>query len=130
MIYTLYKQVEEVLASKIETRNSDSLLTVTIMERFYGAEWNRMTHHTILSLLRQVNQESVKRCRASIQNDPKNPRYLPTSWKVARMRKWKEVEWKSALGYSSMVPADYIEAYEQEKHFRSIQSQAQLSLAV
>jgi F420-0:gamma-glutamyl ligase len=81
-----------------------------------------MSRERIIELLQSVNQESVKRLRARIQNDER--RYLPTSIAVARMRHWKEGEWKQALGYSTFTPADHIENAEQAKHLRMIQHES------
>jgi len=80
----------------------------------------------MIELLRVVNGESVKRFRAMIQNDPEHPKFLPTNWTVAKMRRWKKDEWKLALGYSTLTPADHIEQYEHEKHMRSIEHEREI----
>lgn len=95
---SLYAKVEQVLKEEPDTRNSDVALMISVWTRFYGVG---QSHVALEKLYDLPQQPDIKRIRARIQNDEK--RYVPTSWGVAKVRKWKEREWKRALGYYVIV---------------------------
>jgi len=120
-IKTLKKKVEKILEDFPETRNSDTLLTVTLWEQFYNhlltRDQNNIKYISLKNVLEVPTQDSISRVRQKIQNEDKL--YLPTSWEVARQRKILEDEWRVALGYPvksnggkpSWVPPSYEKAY-------------------
>ncbi len=91
---TLKKQVEKVLQSFPDTRNSDITLTIKVWQTFYGVGNNI----SIGSLYNLPREDNIKRIRAKFCEEGKSWAY-PTSLEVARKRKIKEDEWKQALGY-------------------------------
>lgn len=99
-IKNLKAQVELMLRIYPNTRDSDIELTLQIW-RYYHPEVIIQTERGEAVLLKELfeleREDAVKRCRAAIQNDPKNPRYLPTSWEVAKQRKINEEVWRAAM---------------------------------
>jgi hypothetical protein len=127
-IQTLHDQVKELLYWEPETRNSDTLLTVKVWQRFYGIPDGYVAVPQLMEVMREAPPDNIKRYRAYFQNDKDHPKFLPTRWEVAKMRRWKEDDWKRALGYSTLTPADHIEIAEQEKHLASIERERQPSM--
>ena len=92
VIKTLKKQVEMVLKSYPETRNSDIALTIRVWKMFYDVR-----DQIFLNQLYDLpNQDNVKRVRAKFNSEGK---YYPTSLEVAKKRKLNEVIWRREMGY-------------------------------
>ena len=93
------------------TRNSDIQLTVAIWLEYHRqyvfqderGEWCIK----VKNLDKLPTQDDVKRWRAKIQNDPKHPKFVPTDSFIARMRGWKEEEWRRALSYNPEMRRAY-----------------------
>lgn len=83
--------------NSIEAVNSDISLWIIICQRWYNVGTNEDSVVHLRKLYDMPTQDAVKRWRAHFQNDLKL--YPPTSWKVAKLRKWNREEWEEALGY-------------------------------
>jgi len=104
---TLTGQVEYILSTNIESRNSDITLTVELWRHFYPKsvhhknEYDLGTYSIIddFVFLRDLynlpHQDNIKRIRAAFQNDAL--KYLPTDQKIAQARGINEVEWREHL---------------------------------
>lgn len=99
-IKSLKEKVEHCLKEKLETRNSDIELTKEVWKRFYSEllySWNEDEYFLPLKKLGKLPyQSSIKRVRAKLQSKGK---YLPTNWKIARLRGVSEDEWRIAMNY-------------------------------
>ena len=96
----LLKQIEYILGTQPETRNSDIKLTQKIWS-FYYPQFI-MNHPNgemifIRDLFELPSQDDIKRIRAKIQNEDR--RYLPTEINVLIKRAKNSKEWRSFLGY-------------------------------
>lgn len=113
---TLKHKVAHVLEHYPETRNDDIDLTLTIWRTFYrGAlrtpDGGNASRYGVsadeelsvpLSAIKDLPREDhVKRIRAAFQNDPKNPRWLPTLESVANARRMNIEVWRRSLGYET-----------------------------
>ena len=100
-IKNLKKEVEYCLEKYPQARNSDIYLTLAIWTVYYKDrlvyDENNKPMVRLEDLYDLPREDNVKRVRATIQNDDK--KYPPTSLAVAKKRKWKEQEWRDALGY-------------------------------
>lgn len=105
-IKNLLEQVRWCLEHQPETRNSDIALTVAVWREFYP-EYVTEAGVPFGSLYTLPREDSVKRLRAKIQNDPIKPTYLPTRWDVAKKRGISELEWRVAMGYPATSAPDY-----------------------
>ena len=93
-----------------EAVNSDITLSIVIWQRWYSVGTNEDSTIHLRRLYDLPTQENIKRWRAKFQNEMKL--YLPTSWKVAYARGWKNrEEWEEALGYK--LTADEIRTHHQ-----------------
>lgn len=95
---TLKEQVVYILEHYRESRNSDTLLTRLIWEKFHNHQLRLIDgeYYAPVSYLGMLPREDhVKRIRAHVQNVEK--RYIPTSWEVAKQRQWLEEEWHAFL---------------------------------
>lgn len=98
---TLKKKVLYCLENDKQSRNSDIRLTVYLWATFHKEAWvvdergNRGVN--VKKLFDLPREDNIKRARAEIQNV--EGKFPPTSWEVAKKRKWLEVEWQKALGY-------------------------------
>lgn len=104
---TLKDRVEYVLREYPETRNDDVELTVTLWRVFYPGRVLANEHGEVVRLsdLRVLPREDhVKRIRASFQNDPEMPQYLPTKESVAIKRQMNIETWRRILGYENARP--------------------------
>lgn len=91
-LYTTQMRVEDLLRSEPELRNSDKLLTLRVIEQI--AREHKMWVHIPRELLEHLPAfESVKRCRAKLQNDER--RYLPTDPQVRRQRRIRAEDFRS-----------------------------------
>lgn len=97
-------QVEYILASIPETRNSDITLMIEIWKRFYSKniKYVRDTDECVLlkDLYDLPREDNIKRIRAKFQNDKKNPQYLPTDQKIAEQRGILAEVWREAMGHT------------------------------
>lgn len=96
-------QIEYCLEHIPETRNSDLHLTIQIWKEFYPEKMRFLGERMaveVRDLYDLPREDEIKRIRATIQNEEK--RFPPTSWEVAKQRKWNEVEWQNLLGYGTM----------------------------
>ena len=99
----LKAKIEHILKVYPQTRNSDVLLTRQILHTYEskyihkgkdGKWWYREECFDL------VREDSVKRLRASIQNSPTRPQYLPTTEIVRKARNINEETWRKYLGYN------------------------------
>lgn len=105
-IKTLKKQVEYILETEKETRNSDKLLTIRLWNEFYsdflaricGYVGTRETYVKLNDILELPTTTSISRLRRQIQND--EHKFVPTTWEIAKHRRMQEDVWRSALGYN------------------------------
>lgn len=101
----LAKKVWDMLEEVPETRDSDYELTRRIWKRYcpdkLDVSKNGKTYLDLDRLEDVYTQEQIKRERAYIQNDLEE--FPPTTWEVAKQRKWKENAWRIARGYSPVV---------------------------
>ena len=91
---TLKKEVEYCLGKYEQARNSDAYLTNAVWINFYKEFLREVDSDWVLPLKYNgfvASRDDIKRVRATIQN--KEKRFLPTSWEVAKKRKWKEEEY-------------------------------------
>lgn len=95
----LKTQVIHCLEHYPDARNSDIRLLIYIWKLFYP-EYVFGDKVALENLYDLPREDNVKRIRASIQNHPTNPRFLPTDWKVAKQRKINEEKWRNAMGYN------------------------------
>lgn len=82
-------------------RNSDAYLTNAVWVHFYKEFLVQVNGEWMLPLKNNgsvASRDDIKRWRARIQNEEK--KFVPTNKKVALQRKWKEEEWREALGYN------------------------------
>jgi len=106
MVKNLKEKVKHCLEKYPETRNSDIKLTNAIWYEYYRnklfLDYRDNSSGDLAVRLKDLynlpREDEIKRIRAYFQNDKKL--YLPTSWEVARRRKWKEEEWRSIMGYN------------------------------
>ena len=98
----LYEQVLSGLKEVENNRNSDIDLMVWIWKRYYNVQ----DTISLKQLYDLPTQENIKRHRARIQNEEKQ--FLPTSWEVAKGRRWKEQEWRHLLGYRQAPIIDLV----------------------
>lgn len=91
-IEKLQVQVEDVMAKYSYARNSDKVLSWLVWQLHYdvGDYVDKMVFMSLPS------GEEIARIRRKVQEEG---RYPPTSWEVARQRRWKEDEWLKAMGY-------------------------------
>lgn len=101
----LKSKIEWCLKNIPETRNSDIDLTREIWRRFYPQKIKSLDgireYVDLIDLFELPREDAIKRIRATIQNEEK--KFPPTSWEVARQRKWNEAEWGNLLGYGTMA---------------------------
>ena len=107
MTTVLKDQVAYVLENYPETRDSDIKLTLRIWRSFYeellipGGEYSDAAV-SLRDIPKLPREDNVKRYRAYFQNDPVNPRWLPTREDVAAARRMNIEAWRSALGYENL----------------------------
>lgn len=98
MIDTRIKeQVKERLKNHAETRNSDKVLFISLVKKYY-AVGETIPVERILTL---PSFDTISRWRRKIQEAK---HYPPTDWTVAKARNWNQAEWKDALGYNTFKP--------------------------
>ena len=101
-IHNLKKAVEKILEDVPATRNSDSLLTITLWKKHFpnmilaSREGEYIQLERILDLPRE---DEIGRARRKIQEK----KYPPTDEAVARARKFNMDEWRVAMGYPTMA---------------------------
>jgi hypothetical protein len=93
------KQVEDILQTIPETRNSDITLMIELWKRFYSKLLKKGSTGELgvwlEDLHRLPREDNIKRWRAKFQND--EGKYLPTLWSVAKQRKIEEEKWRDAM---------------------------------
>jgi hypothetical protein len=101
---TLKEKVLYCLEKEPRTRDSDTTLTNYLWLEFYRKFLFQNVDNSwcvkIIDLYQLPTQDDVKRWRAKIQNDKKNPMFLPTSLEVVKKRKINEELWRSQLGFN------------------------------
>ncbi len=92
-----------------QSRNSDVRLTQAVWvnfhrDRLFANDQGELCVkiHDLFELPREDN---IKRIRATIQNNPQKPQFLPTSYEVRRQRGILEQTWRAYLGYLTENPA-------------------------
>jgi hypothetical protein len=93
MIKRLKREVEDILKSYPETRNSDIALTIMVWKIYYNVD-NKIYLQELYSL---PSQDNIKRIRAKFNE---KGLYLTELPEVRRKRHQKEEEWRSILGYN------------------------------
>ena len=99
-IKKLKDQVEYILKTDEQSRNSDIRLTIQIWKEFYAqkvAYIEREEYVRLRDIFDLPREDNIKRIRAKFQNDL--DMYIPTTWKVAQKRGWLRDKWREALGY-------------------------------
>lgn len=111
---TLNGQVEYILSTNEQSRNSDIVLTIEVWRRFYpklvqnkdGLLWEKVPPLEFVflkDLFELPREDNVKRIRAKFQNDKTAPKYLPTDIEVVKARGINEETWRAHLGYAKPV---------------------------
>lgn len=94
---TLKSKIEFILQEHPETRNSDTLLMIKIIEWYYAGHIHcegTINYIDLNDLQILPREDHIKRVRAKFNSVGK---YLPTRWEVAKARKISEVVWKEAM---------------------------------
>lgn len=98
-IKALKVRVENILQTIPESRNSDITLMIAVWKKYYPylVRTGKAGQQGVwlVDLYDLPREDNVKRIRAYFQNDLK--KYPPTSWEVAKERKWKKAEWDDAI---------------------------------
>lgn len=103
---TLTGQVEYILSTNGDSRNSDITLTIALWRRFYPTKIHGIKNYSndkvddavmLKDLFELPREDNIKRVRAQFQND--KHLYLPTDQKIAEARGINEEEWRKHLGY-------------------------------
>lgn len=95
----LKQQVKQILKDLPKTRDSDTTLMIEVWLRYYpnlmkrGASGDVGIH--LKDLYTLPSGDDVKRHRATIQNT--EGKYPPTTWEVAKQRKFLEERWRELL---------------------------------
>jgi hypothetical protein len=101
---TLLDQVEFVLATYPETRNSDITLTLQLWEVYYPQFLHKDNGGATIINARDLfdlpREDNIKRVRAKFQNEQQ--KYLPTSIDVLINRAKASKEWRQLLGYQPL----------------------------
>ena len=103
---TLTGQVECILASEAETRNSDITLMIELWKRFYplmvhtesgiAPQYSEQGNYVLLKNLYDLPREdNIKRIRAKFQND--EHKYLPTVEEIAVQRGILAETWRKLM---------------------------------
>jgi hypothetical protein len=95
----LYTQVETILVTEPETRNSDITLMIALWRRYYPETIVKDIGVYLKDLYDLPREDNIKRHRATIQN--KETRLLPTDMKIFIERAKASKEWKARLGYNT-----------------------------
>lgn len=99
-------QVEYILSTNEEARNSDIALTIFVWKRFYSGKiggWDAQDGFNLegtvalKDLFDLPREDNIKRVRAVFQNS--KMQYLPTDQKIAEARGINEETWRKHLGY-------------------------------
>jgi len=106
-LINLKKDILYCLEKYPKSRDSDIYLTQCIWAEFYREYLDRVNDQLELPLKNLdcvPSQDDIKRLRAKIQNPNLkkgyNGMFPPTSWEVAKARKWKEEDYRRILGYN------------------------------
>lgn len=100
MDLNLKKQVEEILKTDPDSRNSDITLMLELWRRFYPQRIRRIDGVEMIalgSLYDIAREDGIKRIRAQFNEGGK---YLPTSPEVLKQRRIEENKAREFLGYS------------------------------
>ncbi len=107
MLKTLKAQVEQILKTYPDTRDSDITLMIHIWKQYYGSRLVKFQGQTVFVALDNLydlpREDNIKRIRAKFQNEL--GLYLPTKLEVALRRGIEEAKWREFMGYA---PADPI----------------------
>jgi hypothetical protein len=95
---TLQRQVETILATYPETRNSDIQLMIQLWMNYYPQLLNGR-YVFLDNLFDLPREDNIKRIRAKIQNEQRV--YLPTSVDVCIERFKLSKKWRKYLGYNT-----------------------------
>ncbi len=100
-IKDLQEKVLYILENHPDTRNDDIQLTCMIVLKHRPKDIKEIDGQWWMTTkaMRWCREDNVKRVRAKIQNDPKNPRFLPTDPAVRKKRNIEEETWREYLGY-------------------------------
>lgn len=90
-LQTLKSQVEHILKTYPETRNSDITLTIKLWKVFYPSKIVNKDFIRIVDLFDLPREDNIKRIRAKFNSQNK---YLPTSLEVALQRGILEERWR------------------------------------
>lgn len=104
MTRTLIEEVEFILATMPESRNSDITLMIELWKHYYK---DLLLYHPrtsepyikLSNLFEMPREDNIKRIRAKIQNEER--RYLPTNEEVFNERARLSTEWRQFLGYKN-----------------------------
>jgi hypothetical protein len=102
MIKNLKYEVEDILKTVPESRNSDITLMIEIWKKYYPRYLKQASNGKdvgiyLKDLYELPREDSVKRIRAKFNVEGY---YWPTEWNIAKNRRINENEWRKHLGYS------------------------------
>lgn len=115
-IKNLKSQVEDILRTIPQSRNSDITLTLLIWKKYYPQLLiDNGSAVKLAELYKLPREDNVKRVRAQFQNDKKM--FWPTDEKVAKARGMNIDEWRVAMGYPTAAgtytpPSEEIKEYQ------------------
>lgn len=99
---TLTQQIEFILSTTPESRNSDITLTMELWQHYYKDLFIYSKSGKPFVALERLfdlpREDNIKRIRAKIQNEER--RYLPTNVEVLIERAKLSKEWKEFFGYN------------------------------
>lgn len=105
-------QVEAILQSVPESRNSDIVLTIEVWRKFYpkliqnndGLLWEKVPPLQFVflkDLFELPREDNIKRIRAQFQND--KLLYFPTDFAIAKQRRINEEVWRKTMGQGDVL---------------------------
>lgn len=92
MLNTIKKRVAYIMATKVNTRNSDAMLTYEYYKKYHLKD-DLFTPADMIQMLKL--SPTINRVRRKIQNETKV--LLPTSEEVAIQRRMKADEWRELM---------------------------------
>lgn len=98
MTRSLKDRVAYILERYPATRNSDSLLIMTLYEEYYYLT-QTFSRQKLLAVMDDSAPDDIVRFRRQFQNDKVNPKYIPTSEDVMRKRRMNIDRCREILGY-------------------------------
>lgn len=122
-ITNLVHQIDFILSTEPETRNSDITLTIAIWKRYFPkfiihSEKTNKDYVEITTLFDLPREDNIKRVRAKIQNEER--RYLPTDPAIFLERAKLSKDWREFLGYHLHKNPDTLSDFDYQSYITDI----------